>query len=105
MGEEQKKYPEGHFVGIWMCIGIAIFSGIGIPISIVTDNYGLIGIWPALGITFGLAIGQSIENKHKEKGDIRPLTKKEKKRKKLSVLLGIIALLVGVVFFLFMFSL
>lgn len=100
MQEKNKKYPEGHFVGMWMGIGIAIFSGLGIPLSIATGNNGLIGIRPALGVSFGLAIGSSIEAKHKEKGEIRPLTEEEKKRKKTEIIAGIVILSLGVLSFL-----
>ena len=34
---EDKKYPEGHFKGIWMLIGFLLFAGIGIPLSIPTN--------------------------------------------------------------------
>jgi hypothetical protein len=91
--EKSKKYPEGHFVGMWMGIGIALFSGIGIPISIATENPGFIGIGPALGVAFGLAIGTSVESKHKKEGKIRPLTKDEKKKKRMYVTTGIIGLI------------
>jgi len=70
MQENNKKYPEGHFVGMWMGIGTAIFSGLGIPLSIATGNTGLIGIGPAVGVSFGLAIGSSIEAKYKKEGKI-----------------------------------
>jgi hypothetical protein len=98
-----KKYPEGHFVGMWMGIGIAIFTGIGIPLSIVTHNYGLIGIGPALGIAFGLSIGQAIENKYKKEKKIRPLTEEEKKRKKIAVIAGLATFTLGVIVFLLLF--
>jgi hypothetical protein len=62
-----KKYPEGHFIGIGMAIGIAFFSGFGIIFATATDNMGLIGIGPALGVSLGLAIGTGIEKKYKEK--------------------------------------
>ena len=97
MKDKEKKYPEGHFLGMWMGIGIAIFSGLGIPISIVTKNTGFIGIGPALGIAFGLAVGQSIENKYRLEGKIRPLTDSEKKRKKYAVFLGIVLLIIGII--------
>ncbi len=64
-----------------MGIGIAIFSGLGIPLSIAL-NLGLIGIWPALGVAFGLAIDSSIESKYKKEGKIRPLTEDEKSKEK-----------------------
>jgi len=98
-----KKYPEGHFVGIWMGIGIAIFSGINIPLSIATQNYGLIGIGPALDVAFGLSIGQAIENKYKKEKKIRPLTEEEKKRKKIAVMAGLAILTLGVIVFLLLF--
>ena len=100
MKENNKKYPEGHFVGMWMGIGTAIFSGLGIPLSIAAGNTGLIGIGPALGVVFGLAIGSSIEAKHKKEGKIRPLTEEEKKRKKIGIIVGIVILSVGVLSFL-----
>ena len=99
MDDEDKKYPEGHFLGMWMGIGIAIFSGIGIPVSIATENPGFIGVGPALGVAFGLAIGQSIENKYKENGRIRPLTESEQKRKKKTVFVGVAILTLGVLIF------
>ena len=105
MDDEDKKYPEGHFLGMWMGIGIAIFSGIGIPVSIATENPGFIGVGPALGVAFGLAIGQSIENKYKENGRIRPLTESEQKRKKNAVFAGLIMLILGLLVFILMFFL
>lgn len=95
MDDKLKKYPEGQLVGMWMAIGIAIFSGLGIPISIVTNNFGFIAIGPALGVSFGLAIGQSIENRYKKEGRLRPLTESEQKRKKNSVIAGIVILTIG----------
>lgn len=103
MIEKVEKYPEGYFVGMWMGIGIALFSGIGIPLSIIIDNPGFIGIGPALGIAFGLAIGQGIENKYKQEGKIRPLTDVEKKRKKKVVTLGMISLIIGIILVLLLF--
>jgi len=97
MHEEKETYPEGHFVGMWMGIGMALFSALGIPLSIATGNPGLIGIGPALGVAVGLAIGQSIENNYKQQGKIRPLNESEKKRKKSTSLLGILLLIVGVI--------
>jgi hypothetical protein len=80
--EKQKKYPEGHFMGIGIAIGIAIFSGVGIAISNATDNPGLIGLGPALGVAIGVAIGSAMEEKAKKEGKIRPLTKQEKARQR-----------------------
>ena len=97
--DKDKTYPEGHFVGMWMGICIAMFSGFGIPISIATGNFGFIGIGPALGVAVGTGIGKSMENKYKQQGKIRPLTESERKRKKNAVTTGIILLIVGVLAF------
>jgi hypothetical protein len=63
MEEKPKKYPEGHFVGMWMGMGTGIFSGLGILLAIITKNLGLNGIWPAMGVAFGVVTGQSVEAK------------------------------------------
>ena len=93
--KKQKKYPEGYFINKWMVIGIAIFSGIGIPLSIATDNAGFIGIGPALGVSIGLSIGSAVESKYKKEGKIRRLTKEEKKKRKMLVTIGVVILTIG----------
>ncbi len=105
MDDKVEKYPEGHFVGMWMGICIAIFSGFGIPLSIATENPGFMGIGPALGVAIGAAIGQSIENKYKQEGRIRPLTESEQKRKKNLVIASILILLLGVLIFILLYFL
>ena len=103
--DDVEKYPEGHFVGMWIGICIAIFSVFGIPLSIATENPGFIGIGPALGVAVGVAIGQSIENKYKQEGRIRPLKESEIKRKKNAVTAGIILLTLGVLIFILVYLL
>jgi len=105
MSNKDKKYPEGHFLGMWMGIGIAIFSGFGIPLSIITKNPGFIGIGPAIGVAVGVAIGQTIENKYKQEGRIRPLSESEIKKKKNVVTAGIIILTLGVLMFILLYFL
>lgn len=105
MNNNSKKYPEGHFVGIWMAIFIVIFSAIMIPLSIVTENFAFIGIGPALGVSIGLAIGQSIEDKYKQEGRIRPLSESEIKSKKIAVAAGIVVLMFGVLIFFLLYFL
>jgi len=54
MEEKNRKYAEGYFVGMWMGIGITIFSGVGVSLSVVLKIPGLIGIGSAIGVAFGL---------------------------------------------------
>jgi len=105
MEEKNRKYAEGYFVGMWMGIGIAIFSGVGVSLSIVLKIPGLIGIGPAIGVAFGLALGQSIEAKYKKEGKIRPLTKEEKNKRKILVIAGIVVFIIGLAIFLIRFIL
>ena len=100
VNSEELNYPKGYFTGIWMVLGLAVFSGVGIPLSVITENFGLIGIGPAIGISLGLAIGQSVENNYEKTGKIRPLTDKERKHRKLFIFLGIVLLIIGVLLFL-----
>ena len=97
--QNDSKYPEGHFLGLWMGIGIALFSGLGVVLSVVAQNNAFIGIGPAIGVGFGLPIGQAIENKYKAQGKIRPLTEKEKRVRRNALLLGLFIFLLGVVVF------
>jgi hypothetical protein len=99
------KIPEGQIIAKWMGIGIAIFAGLGIPLSIITSNFAFIGIGPALGVAVGLSIGQGIENKYKKEGRLRPLTDAEKKHKKKTTLAGVAILTLGVIVFTFIFFL
>jgi hypothetical protein len=103
--QEMEKYPEGHFVGMWIGIGIALFAGLGVPLAIATGNLGLMGIGPALGVTVGVAIGQGIENKYRKEGQIRPLTSEERRRRRTVVTAGVIVVLMGVILFLSLFLL
>lgn len=83
--EIKEKYPEGHFVGK----GIAIFMAWGVAIGVALNN---IGIGIAIGVAIGVSIGSAWEEKAKKEGKIRPLTDKERKRKKKK---AIIALILG----------
>jgi hypothetical protein len=105
MEENNKQYPEGHFVWMWMGIGVAIFSGIGIPLSIASENLGFMGIGPAIGVAIGLAVGSSIEARYKKEGKIRPLSEKEKKRQKIGITAGIVILsLLALIFLILAFT-
>lgn len=87
-----------------MAILTLIFSVAGITLSIVLELPGLIGIWPAIGVAVGLAVGTSIEAKYKKEGKIRPMNEAEKKKQKKALILalaaGALMLILLVAFFL-----
>lgn len=95
--DESKSYPEGHFVGLWMGIGIALFTAIAVPLCFLIDNFAFIGVGPAIGVSIGLAVGQGIEAKYKEAGQIRPATMAEHQKKKTAILLALAILVIGTV--------
>ncbi len=76
--DQNKNFPEGHFIGMWMGIGVAIFAGLGVPLSRITGHSGLFGVGPALGVVLGLLIGKIVEDKKRQAGLIRPLNATEK---------------------------
>jgi len=90
--KDNKKYPEGYFVGIGAALGIPF----GIPLAISTGNPGLIGT----GIPIGLAIGIALEDKNRKEGKIRPLTKDEKRKRRVAVIIGVVLLILGIIAFL-----
>jgi hypothetical protein len=95
--EGVRTYPKGQIMGMWMALGIILFSGIGIPLSIVTDNPGLIAIGPAIGVAFGVALGTSMEARYEKKGLIRPLPEQELTSRWYFTIGGLALLAVGLV--------
>ena len=52
-------------MGLGMVLGLAMFAPIGIVLSILTDNPGLIGIGPAIGISIGVALGEHLYKRNR----------------------------------------
>ena len=96
---EKKKYTEGHFVGMCMAIGVAVFAALGLYLGSTFKKSNYITMGPAIGVLVGLVVGRSIESKYKLEGRIRPLSDKEKNRKKVLVLIGVLLLFLGFILF------
>jgi uncharacterized membrane-anchored protein YhcB (DUF1043 family) len=88
------KYPQGHWMSIGMCIGVAIGSIPALVGLFLDDMSSWAGIAPAMGLGLGIAIGSVLERKHKD--ELRPLTEEEQRlRFRMTlVALGVLALLV-----------
>ncbi|MBN2567435.1 hypothetical protein JXB02_05115 [Candidatus Woesearchaeota archaeon] len=84
------KRPQGHYLGL----GIAAFLPFGIVFGIILGNI-------ALGIPFGLAIGIAVgtawERQHAK--ELRPLTEEERKARRVALVGGIVALVIGIAVF------
>lgn len=92
----EKEYPEGQLVAMWIGIGIALFAGVGVVFATATDNPGLIGIGPALGVAVGAGIGTGLQNKARREGRIRELAPTERRRQRRALWIGGVILLAGV---------
>lgn len=93
----QEKYPEGHFIGKWTAIGVALGAVFGIPLGIAIGDPAFFGTTLPVGIAVGVAIGSAKEKEAMKQGRIRPLTKEEKKRRDLMVYGGMATFILGMI--------
>ncbi|MFH1835351.1 MAG: hypothetical protein ABH851_04080 [Methanobacteriota archaeon] len=92
------KHPKGHFVGMGMALGLPLGFAVTLPIGIALGNIVFaVTLGPGFGLAIGLALGAHLEKKHEK--ELRPLTEKEKKIHRISMLLLIGLLLLGVTVF------
>jgi UDP-N-acetylmuramyl pentapeptide phosphotransferase/UDP-N-acetylglucosamine-1-phosphate transferase len=84
------KHPKGHYIG-W---GIVIGFMIGFLLGNATDTMALA---LTLGLPIGVAIGFGLEQKHAK--DLRPLTEKEEKIQRTTMLASMGILILGIVVF------
>ena len=50
----------------YMAIGMPIFALAGFIVCIATDNPGLIGVGPAVGLAMGIAIGEGLYQRSRQ---------------------------------------
>lgn len=98
--ETKKQHPKGHYTTLGIAIGAGAFGILGVIICMITDNMGLIGIGPAVGIPIGLLIGQSLEGKKEREGRVRELTVQEKQRQRIAIFVGVAMAFFGILAFL-----
>ena len=69
MSEKQsvRDTERDRYIGIGMTIGMLLFAPVGLVLFITTDNPGLMGVGPAIGLSIGLAIGDGLYQRHRQK--------------------------------------
>jgi hypothetical protein len=80
MSKNERKHPQGYWLGIGVSIGIAMGVGFGLAL----ENFGA-GI--GVGIAIGAGLGSALEQRHKN--ELRPLTEQEEARQRRGVLIGV----------------
>ena len=88
----QGKYPQGHWMSVGMCIGIALGCIPSLAGILFDEMSSFVGISPAIGCGLGVALGAALERKHKD--ELRPLTEKEQQTRKWAMFIGLLLLVV-----------
>jgi len=55
-------------IAIGLAVGMPSFALIGMLLCITTDNLGLLGLGPAIGLAIGLAIGEGLYRRSTQNG-------------------------------------
>jgi hypothetical protein len=68
----QKKLgitPKGHYLALWMGLGLAIFGvPLGVAFGVAMGNMGLLGIGIGAALPIGMAIGAGLDKKAEKEG-------------------------------------
>jgi hypothetical protein len=95
---QTRKYSEGYWLNMGIGLGLVMGMALGLPLGIAMDNIAIgIALGPALGLSIGVAIGTALQQKHRH--ETRPLTDSEQRTRSRAVLIGVIALALGVAAF------
>jgi hypothetical protein len=92
----KKSYPQGHWMGIGMAIGMVFGTFVFFIADLLTGEFGsMFFLGPGAGVAIGVSIGTALEERYKRSGRIRKLTAKEEKRQRKLVTLGVVILVIG----------
>jgi hypothetical protein len=61
-----RNEQRNRYIGIGMAICMPTFALVGILLCIITDNLGLMGLGPAIGLALGIAIGEGLYRRSRE---------------------------------------
>jgi hypothetical protein len=57
------------YIGLGIAIGMPSVALLGFVLCLATDNPGLLGLPPAIGLTMGIAIGEGLYRRSRRRGD------------------------------------
>ena len=58
--ERTEDEERSRYLAIGLAIGMPIFGLIGMAVCLATDNLGLLGVGPGIGLAMGVAIGEGL---------------------------------------------
>jgi hypothetical protein len=69
MSEKQRiqNGERDRYIAIGLAIGMPSFALIGFALCIATDNPGLLGLGPAIGLALGIAIGEGLYQRSRQR--------------------------------------
>jgi hypothetical protein len=68
MSEKRMENEErNRYLAIGLAIGMPSFGLIGLALCIATDNLGLLGVAPAIGLAMGIAIGEGLYRRSRQR--------------------------------------
>ena len=56
------------YMAIGLAVGMPGFTLIGLALCLFTDNLGLLGVWPGMGLVVGIAIGEGLYQRSQQSG-------------------------------------
>jgi hypothetical protein len=64
--ERIRRAERDRYMTIGIAIGMPVFALVGFIVCIATDNPGLIGVGPAIGLAMGIAIGEGLYQRRRQ---------------------------------------
>jgi hypothetical protein len=69
MSENQniRNEERDRYLAIGLAIGMPSFGLIGLALCLATDNLGLLGVAPGIGLALGIAIGEGLYRRSRQR--------------------------------------
>jgi hypothetical protein len=89
----EKKYAQGHWMGIGIAMGLPIGTALFFIADLLTGEFGnMFFLGPGAGAAIGVSIGAALEERYKKRGQVRELTPEEERSRKWLLAAGVVLL-------------